>query len=88
MLCQERRSFGPCMVYTAHVVRSGPEATNKVKLKSYLRKLPRYTVAQFYIGVNKDDNQMNKTLRKKYCMTVQMTHFCIKIEEDEQLQSH
>ena len=36
ILCQEVRPFWPCMVYSAHEIRSGSEATDKVKLKSYL----------------------------------------------------
>ena len=33
------------MVYIVHEERSGPEATNEMKFQSYLRKLPRFTVA-------------------------------------------
>ena len=44
MLCQRLRPFWPCMVYNAHEIRSGPETTNKVKLKSYLLDIYSYNV--------------------------------------------
>ena len=47
------QAFWSCMVYIAHEERSGPEATNKVKFQSYLRKLPRSTVAMLrFITMN------------------------------------